>query len=1364
MYECPAGTQCLLLFASPWFNIVSFDTIGNAMIVIFQVMLQEDWTDLQYLLWDSYSQFTWIFFVVLNVVGPMFAIQLFLVVVAHRYSKAKEEQNEIENRAVSLYEVKVGLVSANLPGMTDNVAECDVYIKVSVADKWKKTKVVRNTISPEWQEYYVFSVPSTMTTADIQLYNWQRYGPHKLHGEVSVPVGQLDADDNNEGTDKWYELLDSDGRMMEGNVRVRTQWRRTDGEEWTPIPEIDDDDLDDDDHGEDEDLTCWGYFRFVMHQIAESQLLTNFTIFFIFLNVIAMAWDNECDFSLAECVEFKLFLEQINLVFTVFFALELMIKLIGLGPLLYFKEASNAFDFIIVITSLIEIPAAMSALYCYNLPTQEVKQCVQDISSNGMSVLRSFRLARVMRIGKLVRAFPQIQKQLKVITKTIGAVSNLVALMLLFILIFAILGMGMMGGVSMDPLHSDDLDGVPSLLPGAYVRILTEDRRTMQTARILHMDIVSMEEARKHWDGNVYEIEQGVLRFDIEHWMACTEGCGGALHKREVIWDARDVEARYFDEVRSNMNGTVIIGLAPRDNFDSFFFSMLTVFQLLTASDIADVMYPSMRTAGMIVLTYFVAIIIIGNFMLFNLFVAIIITGFSETKAMLIKEEKEMQAMRQHDQMKKAQSIARSMSRVGKKPSLSERALSISSIKDLPGIAGWILRIKRFLGLAPKQGMSPEDLRDAGSVAAGSENRSRAGTSDRGSVASEGFEASNLEDLPFMRRMIENRYFNSAVIAIIALSCVALGMQRPDIPSHEARILMYVGWGTSIFFMFEAAWKIAAVGWKRYIKRKWNRLDFFLVVTSIPDVAVDFAKEFGGADGEVLDSVKFLTTFRIFRALRPLRIISRSARLKVVMSTITKAFVPVMNTVMIAFFVFFVFGIMAVQVIGGRIGYCDDVYVHLKSECVGVNPLTGTTRQWMVRQLEYDSVGNAMLSMFVLASQDNWELQMYSAVDATTVDAGPYINNNPATAWFYLVFLIVGSFFVIQLFVGVFVDTFQTVTTEAKALGRNASINSSTSDMTTMKRDPASQYRLPVFECVSVKSFDITIAAFIVCNVITMAGESYLSGDTQTTVLQTFDFVFNFVFGAEVIAKMYGMYPAQYFGSRWNQFDFVVVMVSFTGIAFDSLSTTLAMNPTILRVLRIVRIFRILRAFRIFKAAQGLQNLVRTLLRSLNAISSLGALLLLLFFVVGVLCVTTYGNLCADVPHGTFVRLDGKLDRCGLMEPRFLLDHHAVFSNLGRSLLTLFRIATADNWSHIMSACSREPAERPNGAGVGPPARHRPCFADAHHWRALPCCAAASPPAQAPPLTLFPPVGRLRWLPWTWLGSTLRGAPQTNGC
>ncbi|KAJ1470346.1 Ion transport protein-domain-containing protein [Baffinella frigidus] len=123
---------------------------------------------------------------------------------------------------------------------------------------------------------------------------------------------------------------------------------------------------------------------------------------------------------------------------------------------------------------------------------------------------------------------------------------------------------------------------------------------------------------------------------------------------------------------------------------------------------------------------------------------------------------------------------------------------------------------------------------------------------------------------------------------------------------------------------------------------------------------------------------------------------------------------------------------------------------------------------------------------------------------------------------------------------------------------------------------------------------------------------------------------------AAVVAKLFALYPQQYFISSWNRFDFIVVMqycisswnkfdfivvmVSFAGILIDHLGSAIDLNPTILRVLRIVRIFRILRAFRIFKAAQGLQNLVRTLTRSLGAVTNLGTLLILLFFVAGVFC------------------------------------------------------------------------------------------------------------------------------------------------
>jgi hypothetical protein len=83
------------------FDIVSFDNVGSSMIVIFQIMVQQEWSDIMYAAWDSFSFWTWPYFLFLNIVGPMFAIQLFLVVVANRYAEAKSKQNAVDEQAAS---------------------------------------------------------------------------------------------------------------------------------------------------------------------------------------------------------------------------------------------------------------------------------------------------------------------------------------------------------------------------------------------------------------------------------------------------------------------------------------------------------------------------------------------------------------------------------------------------------------------------------------------------------------------------------------------------------------------------------------------------------------------------------------------------------------------------------------------------------------------------------------------------------------------------------------------------------------------------------------------------------------------------------------------------------------------------------------------------------------------------------------------------------------------------------------------------------------------------------------------------------------------------------------------------------------
>lgn len=61
-------------------------------------------------------------------------------------------------------------------------------------------------------------------------------------------------------------------------------------------------------------------------------------------------------------------LELTNIIFSCFFALEMLIKIVGLGPISYLKATSNVLDCIIVVVSLVELPSAIIMYECYRQP------------------------------------------------------------------------------------------------------------------------------------------------------------------------------------------------------------------------------------------------------------------------------------------------------------------------------------------------------------------------------------------------------------------------------------------------------------------------------------------------------------------------------------------------------------------------------------------------------------------------------------------------------------------------------------------------------------------------------------------------------------------------------------------------------------------------------------------------------------------------------------------------------------------------------------------------------------------------------------------------------------------------------------
>ena len=60
-----------------------------------------------------------------------------------------------------------------------------------------------------------------------------------------------------------------------------------------------------------------------------------------------------------------------------------------------------------------------------------------------------------------------------------------------------------------------------------------------------------------------------------------------------------------------------------------------------------------------------------------------------------------------------------------------------------------------------------------------------------------------------------------------------------------------------------------------------------------------------------------------------------------------------------------------------------------------------------------------MLTLFIVSTLEGWPDIMYQAVDGAGIEEGPVENASPISAYFFVVFIFIGSFFFLNFFVGV---------------------------------------------------------------------------------------------------------------------------------------------------------------------------------------------------------------------------------------------------------------------------------------------------------------------------------------------------------
>ncbi|XP_060551026.1 LOW QUALITY PROTEIN: voltage-dependent N-type calcium channel subunit alpha-1B [Pantherophis guttatus] len=266
----------------------------------------------------------------------------------------------------------------------------------------------------------------------------------------------------------------------------------------------------------------------------------------------------------------------------------------------------------------------------------------------------------------------------------------------------------------------------------------------------------------------------------------------------------------------------------------------------------------------------------------------------------------------------------------------------------------------------------------------------------------------------YAKRITEWPPFEYMILATIIANCIVLALEQ-HLPDGDKTPMSERLDDTEPYFIgifcFEAGIKIIALGFVfhkgSYLRNGWNVMDFVVVLTGILATA-----------GTQFD----LRTLRAVRVLRPLKLVSGIPSLQVVLKSIMKAMVPLLQIGLLLFFAIVMFAIIGLEFYMGK--FHKACFSNETGERLGDFPCG---EDWPARRCEegtckkywegpnfgitnFDNILFAVLTVFQCITMEGWTDILYNTNDA----AGNMWN------WLYFIpLIIIGSFFMLNLVLGV---------------------------------------------------------------------------------------------------------------------------------------------------------------------------------------------------------------------------------------------------------------------------------------------------------------------------------------------------------
>uniref|UniRef100_A0A8C4S8P6 Sodium channel protein n=1 Tax=Erpetoichthys calabaricus TaxID=27687 RepID=A0A8C4S8P6_ERPCA len=1327
--KCPDGYACIKTGKNPNYGYTSFDTFGWAFLALFRLMTQDYWENLYQQTLRTAGKTYMIFFVLVIFLGSFYLVNLILAVVAMAY----EEQNQATIAEAWQKEREFQLAMEQLKREhkieTDSVLSPEMSpLALKDAKERKNRKKRQKTLSEETEDGDEEKMPKMDSTdlpkvCNLSKRNLQtilsshRGSPGSRDQDAEFADDEYSAAGDNESRRgslfiPWHKRRSSSLSIASHSSQTNTLSLNINGKLNAalnrngvvslgppsslnlPAVAINSDseaskgliahrvsvDYLDEPFQRERALSTASVLTNAMEELEESRQKCH-PCWYRFANkyliwdccplwlkikewVKFVVMDPFLDLAITICIvlntlfmalehypmtdEFTKMLSVGNQVFTGIFTAEMVFKIIALDPYYYFQQGWNIFDSIIVSLSLMELGLA---------------------NVEGLSVLRSFRLLRVF---KLAKSWPTLNTLIKIIGNSVGALGNLTLVLAIIVFIFAVVGMQLFG---------------------------------------------------KSYTDCVCKI-------------------------------SKDCKL-------------------PRWHMKDFFHSFLIVFRVLCGEWI-ETMWDCMEVAGQpLCILVFMLVMVIGNLVVLNLFLALLLSSFSADNLSAPDEDGEMNnlqiafariqrgiswlknatfdffrgdfkkrrrkakeakmmtslsCMKNHSNetvkdWREGNGLARTIDLNGDKyvlpdsdgfmtnPNLSVKVPIATGESDVEfhddeqstctemevskevRIAAYSIHYELHGNHTDLQKLLISEL--TSHLKPGEEEDEYSEMAEEALDPEDCFPETCVRRFPCCEinttqgvgrawwrlrktcyRIVEHSWFETFIIFMILLSSGALAFEDIYIEKRKF-IKMVLEYADKVFtyvFVLEMILKWIAYGFKKYFTNAWCWLDFLIVDVSLISLVANALQY------QDFSAIKYLRTLR---ALRPLRALSRFEGMRVVVNALIGAIPSIMNVLLVCLIFWLIFSIMGVNLFAGKFGRCvnkttgipyNETHINNKSMCDSMN---STFYYWTKVKVNFDNVGAGYLALLQVATFKGWMEIMYAAVDSRNVEDQPIVEHNLYMYLYFVIFIIFGSFFTLNLFIGVIIDNFNQqkrkirgqdifMTEEQKKYYNAMKKLGSKKPQKPIPRPP-NKFQGFFFDVVTKQVFDIIIMILICLNMVTMMVETDEQTEKMNQILFYINLAFIVIFTGECCIKIIAL-RCYFFTIGWNIFDFVVVILSIVGIVLADIIENYFVSPTLFRVIRLARIGRVLRLIR---GAKGIRTLLFALMMSLPALFNIGLLLFLVMFIYAIFGMSNF----------MYVKKQNGIDDM------------FNFETFGNSMICLFQITTSAGWDGLLSPILNTPPD-----------------------------------------------------------------------